>query len=127
MNNVMLYTPNPKTTTEGHKMCCRIIIDFDYASKINTSRHESVQGTYRGQTGMAPHMALAILTSNGKDMIHTLQHDLESLVYVLLNLFTICTGPGNVWCNFQDGLSVPMLEWFNEEASYQRIACIKQG
>lgn len=71
-------------------------------------------------------MALSILINNGKNILHTPQHDLESLLYILLNIFTSNNGPGNLRV-VQDSTSIPLLEWFQDVSSYRRLGRNKQG
>lgn len=72
-------------------------------------------------------MALSILCENGKNVIHTAHHDLESLMYVFFNLCTGIDGPGNQLRILQGMSSIPLLEWFHDGWSYRRLGRVKQG
>lgn len=71
-------------------------------------------------------MALSILINDGKNVLHTPQHDLESLLYLLFDIFTRTNGPGNL-CVTPDATSIPLLEWFEDISSYRKLGRIKQG
>lgn len=74
-------------------------------------------------------MALSILSNDGRNVLHTPQHDLESLLYILFNIFTSTNGPGNldVIPPGPDVTSIPLLEWFQDTLSYRKLGRIKQG
>lgn len=71
-------------------------------------------------------MALSILSENGANILHTPQHDLESLLYILFNIFTSTDGPGLLRV-IPNAISIPLLEWFQDISSYQKLGRIKQG
>lgn len=71
-------------------------------------------------------MALSILCENGKNVIHTPQHDLESLMYVFFNMCTGIDGPGLLRI-LQGMSSIPLLEWFHDGWTYRHLGRVKQG
>lgn len=71
-------------------------------------------------------MAVSILINNGKNILHTPQHDLESLLYILFNIFTSTDGPGRLRV-IKGKSNIPLLQWFQDFLTYKQLGRTKQG
>ncbi|KAI6039469.1 hypothetical protein EDC04DRAFT_2895264 [Pisolithus marmoratus] len=72
-----------------------LLIDFDYVTKLDQSKPWAL--TAGDCTGTIPFMLANILISYKKDeMMHSTSDDLELLVYVLVWICVLYTGPGTV-------------------------------
>ncbi|KAG9318971.1 hypothetical protein JVU11DRAFT_1087 [Chiua virens] len=81
------------------KFQCGLLIDFDYATMLNSKK----QGVSSGdRTGTIPFMAIDLLqefTKPSAGFIHTFSHNLKSLIYVLIWICMLYQAPNEICCH----------------------------
>ncbi|KAI6027635.1 hypothetical protein BKA83DRAFT_4490183 [Pisolithus microcarpus] len=76
-------------------LCNGLLIDFDYATKLDQSQPQVL--TAGDRTGTIPFMSASILIGYKKDeTMHSASDDLESIIYVLVWMCVLYAGPGTV-------------------------------
>ncbi|KAI5987298.1 hypothetical protein EDD15DRAFT_2173804 [Pisolithus albus] len=91
INNAMMYE---EVLLDGTVRVRGLLVDFDYATKVDGSNCTVGPGDRMVSSGTLPFMAVELLRAvNNKPVKHTVAHDLESFVYLLCWIVTFFAGP----------------------------------
>ncbi|KAH7918560.1 hypothetical protein BV22DRAFT_979185, partial [Leucogyrophana mollusca] len=112
LNNVMIYL---ECTAAGATMR-GLLVDFDYATLMNRPGRTISPGDRTVSHGTIPFIAIGILmqfTNNAVAQIHTVAHDLESIVYVIIYILVLYNGPHDQLRTDKEFRDTPLLVWVN--------------
>ncbi|KAF9016195.1 hypothetical protein BDZ89DRAFT_994644 [Hymenopellis radicata] len=108
---------------------CGVLNDMDLSSDLND--REDLKATSLRRTGTPPFMAIDLLRKNSIQPEHIYRHDLESLFYVMLILFTRyeLTAAEPTSSQIQDRAErlakrshAPLSEWFDSALSWEALS-----
>jgi len=72
-------------------------------------------------------MSIQLLLAKNKEVEHKIEHDLESLFYVLLYICTMYEGPGNRNSGDRTEFEHPFGDWIDETTSWKLIATARMA
>ncbi|KAF8915089.1 hypothetical protein CPB85DRAFT_1433285 [Mucidula mucida] len=122
MSNIMYRFDN------DHNVC-GVLNDMDLSSDLEDL--EDLKATSLRRTGTPPFMAIDLLRKHSVQPDHLYRHDLESLLYVMLILFThyelITAEPTSIPINNRgerlvERLDAPLGQWFDPTLSWNTLA-----
>ncbi|KAI5989728.1 hypothetical protein EDD15DRAFT_2113642, partial [Pisolithus albus] len=91
INNAMMYE---EALPDGTVRVRGLLIDFDYAVKVDGSSRLSSGHSYHYTQGTLPFMAVELLEAGEDSFVqHTAAHDVESFVYLLCWITSLYDGP----------------------------------